>query len=91
MENNIYVLAQCDVMRVFWICLFVLHLGHISFINSFHYLAIVVHANNKFSTFTGIEDCIRVIIAIVVVIKRVWEARCDYIFDRVQVDVNRIV
>ena len=53
------------------------------------FLATIVHANNKLEF--NPKTKFKISMAIVVILKRVWVARCDAIFDHVPIDIFRIV
>ena len=51
----------------------------------------VTHANDKFSNIEDSDTKFRITIATIIIIKHVWEARCDAIFNQILINLLRII
>ena len=74
-----------------WFELFCLHLQQISFSNPLEFLAFVLQANNKLAVPLVNHDAFHITTIVAIILKQVWKARCDAVFNNILVGVARIL
>ena len=89
-ENELHFMAKCEVAHILWFRLMGLHLQQFNFFDPLEFLAIVTFVTNKLGPITNLETQNRVIAAAAIILKRTWEARCDFIFNDIPIDIGHI-
>ena len=56
-----------------------------------YFLAMVTHANDKFSNIVNFDTKFWITVVVAIIIKCVWEARCDVVFNQIPIDLPRII
>ena len=51
----------------------------------------VTHVNDKFSNIVYSDTKFRITVAVAIIIKRVWEVRCNVVFNQIPINLLRII
>ena len=90
-ETELHLMSRCEVTQILWFKLLGFHLHHINFSNPLDFLASVMHENNRFAIITDPFEKVKISATTAIILRRIWEARCDVIFNQILLDLNRLV
>ena len=55
------------------------------------FLATITHANNKFNFIFDAKAKIKITTTTGIILKRVWESKCDIVFNNIQFDITKFI